>query len=105
MWERGAGRVWDALDLKTSPRNPDFHITVAECFVFSWEEENMSLSTGIQRHLYERLRFEAWQDEPNGNGAAAWHHHGKDGDQVTGTHFLHGSCFLKGNSGVVKRER
>lgn len=32
--ERGAGRAWDALDLKTSPRNPDVCTTVTEQFVF-----------------------------------------------------------------------
>lgn len=42
---------------------------------------------------------------PNGDSAAAWHRRGKDGDHVSGTYFLHGSCFLRDNSGAGKRER
>lgn len=47
----GEGHGGDALDLKTSRRNPDFGITVAECFLFSWKEDNVMLSTGTKCHL------------------------------------------------------
>lgn len=63
------------------------------------------LSTGTKCHRHGGWSFEVWQDEPKCNGPAAWHHHGKDGDQVSGTHSLHGSCFLEDNSGIGKKER